>query len=138
MAQRAQETLAAEQFGTIKNKLELLTKDCRRLRPATFCSMTQLTPTVVAGFLGIQRPRLYQNDLALKGKVAQRIRQIVAATDKACVLFEDNLEETKRWLMAPNTIFFNSSPFEIIMQGDGQEVLEMLDERLGQGPEVAP
>lgn len=132
MAVKTQTPLTAEQLGTLENRLDLLTEDRRHLRPAALCSVTQLTPTIIAGVLGIQRPRLYRRELALEGKMARPIQQIVEVTDRACHLFGDDIKETKRWLMAPNTMFFSASPFEVIMRGDGQEVLNMLHERLGQ------
>ena len=43
----------------------------------------------------------------------------------------NNIEETVKWIMAPNTIFLGDSPFEVVLRGDGREMIDWLASRTG-------
>lgn len=45
--------------------------------------------------------------------------------------------EVFNWIMTSNESFFNSSPFAIILQGDGKDVIDYLKTKLGTKPGVA-
>jgi hypothetical protein len=44
-------------------------------------------------------------------------------------LFKDSEEETRKWLLSSTEALFGSSPVEIILQGEGQTLIDWLRER---------
>jgi hypothetical protein len=128
--------LEAPDLGSIRNRLGILSDDYKKFRPAAFFQATGLTGTQLAKVLKVQRPLLYRETLPLN-KLRRPIIQIVLATDLVFSLLENNMEETKRWLMSPNVQLTGESPFEVILRGEGEEVLNWLSERSGTRPGAA-
>jgi hypothetical protein len=91
----------ASDLGSIKNRLGILSTDYKKFRPDAFFQATGLTGTQLAKILKVPRPLLYRDTLPLN-KLREPIIQVVLATDLVFNLLENNLEETKRWLMSPN------------------------------------
>ena len=50
--------------------------------------------------------------------------------DLAYEVFDGDTEKANDWLLEPNSYFFNNSPIEYILLGNGQAVLDSLRERL--------
>jgi uncharacterized protein (DUF2384 family) len=118
-------------LGTIRNHLHLLTEDRRHLRADAFRSVTGLSPSEMARSLGVHRPRLYQSEIALERDLRKRILTLVRALDLAYELLGKDAGKTRVWVMAPNDFFGDDSPFEVIMQGHGNQVVDFLLERAG-------
>ena len=79
--------------------------------------------------LGISRPKLYKQEARITDEqIRKRLIPFVQIADLAFLLFEKNRKKTMEWLMAPNHIFFNASPFHMAMGGRAEVVLEKLQE----------
>lgn len=79
--------------------------------------------------LGISRPKLYKQEARITNtQIRERLIPFVQIADMAFLLFEKNRGKTMEWLMAPNQIFFNVSPFQMAMGGRSKVVLEKLEE----------
>ena len=63
--------------------------------------------------------------------IPQGHKPLILISDLALELFEGDEEKTTRWLMAPNHLFFDRSPFEMAMKGNADTVAETLLEFLG-------
>jgi hypothetical protein len=120
----------APDLGSIRNRLGILSNDFKKFNPEAFFQATGLTGTQLAKILKVQRPLLYREFLPLN-KLKTPIIQLVIATDLVFALLENNLDETKRWLMSPNIELSGESPFEVILRGEGEEVTSWLLERSG-------
>ena len=59
------------------------------------------------------------------------IKIIHTVVDEAYALMGNNTSETMIWLTSPNSIFMGYSPFEICIQGQGEEVVNWIQIRLG-------
>lgn len=123
----------APDLGSIRNRLGILSDDYKKFHPDAFFQATGLSGTQLAKVLKVQRPLLYREILPLN-KLRGPIIQIVLATDLVFSLLDNDLEETKRWLMSPNVQLTGESPFEAILRGEGKEVLHWLSERSGTRP----
>ena len=126
----------ASDLGSIQNRLGILSNDLKKFKPGAFFEVTGLTGTQLAKILKVQRPLLYREALPLK-KLRTPIIQLVLATDLVFELLENNITETKRWLMSPNVELSGESPFEVILRGEGKEVVSWLLERSGKRSGVA-
>lgn len=51
--------------------------------------------------------------------------------NKLLKLFNNDEEKIIMWLNNKNDYFFKQTPFEVILQGDGRSIIELLDQRLG-------
>src|SRR5690242_11736455 len=105
----------ASDLGSIRNRLGILSDDYKKFRPGAFFQATGLSGTQLAKALKVQRPLLYRDTLPLN-KLRGPIIQIVLATDLVFCLLENDIEETKRWLMSPNVQLSGESPFEVILR----------------------
>jgi len=78
------------------------------------------------------RPMLYERELPLKlsSAFSKAIYSLVVATDLAFELFGENEEDTKSWLMAPNSLLFGDSPFMVCLRGEGDKLIDWLNQRL--------
>lgn len=121
----------AATLGTFENRLKILSKDGQRFHPGALLDVTGLKGGQLGNVLSVSRPMLYREDLPMKGRLRKTILALVRATDLAYELLGRNLEETKKWLRSPNTVYFGDTPFEVIMRGDGEEVISWISERLG-------
>ncbi len=126
----------AQDLGSIRNRLGILSNDFKKFKPEAFFQATGLTGTQLAKVLKVQRPLLYREFLPLN-KLKTPIIQLVIATDLVFGLLGNNLDETKRWLMSPNIELSGETPFEVILRGEGEEVTSWLLERSGKLPGAA-
>ena len=124
-------TLDLPELGTISDHLHLLTEDRRHLRVNAFREVTGLSPSEMARSLEVHRPRVYQPEIALEKALRKRIITLVRALDLAYELLGKEEKKAAVWVMAPNDVFSEDSPFEVIMQGNGNEVVDFLLERSG-------
>ena len=131
MASGIARTLDLPDMGTVRDYLHLLTEDRRHLRTTTFRKVTGLSPSEMARTLGVHRPRVYQEDIPLEKAIKNRIVPLVQAADLAYELLGRNSGKAIVWIMAPNSAFGGDSPFEVIMRGDGNTVVDFLLERSG-------
>ena len=138
-SRRPRRSLTAADLGTISNHLRILSDDHRKLRPNELQKVTGLGPVALQATTGIARPMLYRSEVTLRptSGLTKKIMAFVAASDQAFELFDRNLGETVKWVSSPNAIFFGSSPFEVCMRGEGQRVIEWLNQHLGQGEGAA-
>lgn len=127
------EPLRAWELGTIKNSLGILSEDKSKFKPEKFALVTGLGKSELEKITGISRPQFYKKEIFLKpgSKILKRIVSVVIAADLAFELFGENKEETSSWLMAPNAILFGDTPFEVCMRGEGEKLIEWLNQRLG-------
>ena len=63
--------------------------------------------------------------------ILKRIVSVVIVAECAFELFGDNKEETSSWLMAPNAMLFGDTPFRVSPRGEGEKLIEWLNQRLG-------
>lgn len=125
--------LRAEDMGSLRNRLGILSPDRKRINSATLLKVTGLGPAKIEKLTGIARPQLYRTEVPLKlsSKLMKHIIAVVIVTDLAYDLFGNNEKETVTWLMSPNSTLFGDSPFEVCMRGDGSKLIQWLSERLG-------
>lgn len=64
-------------------------------------------------------------------EVLDRLGSFVVIKDYASLLFDNDERKAVEWLMAPNSIFFNCSPFQIAMGGKVDAVIAKMKEWLG-------
>lgn len=124
-------TLNLPEMGTIKDHMGLLTPDRLHLRTASFRTVTGLSPSEMARTLEVHRPRVYREEILIEKTLRKRVVTLVWAMDLAFELLGKEDDKTKVWLMAPNSAFGGDSPFEVIMRGDGNHVVDFLLERSG-------
>ena len=85
----------------------------------------------MARTLEVHRPRVYREEILIEKTLRKRVVTLVWAMDLAFELLGKEDDKTKVWLMAPNSAFGGDSPFEVIMRGDGNHVVDFLLERSG-------
>jgi hypothetical protein len=124
----------AHDLGAIRNALEILSEDRKRIRPKVLSSVTHLGPTEIASQLKVSRPSVYKDEIIVSKKLMDHIVQVVMATDLAYELLQESKEETMKWLMSPNSILSGDIPFVVCMRGDGHTVIDWLNARLGRAP----
>jgi hypothetical protein len=133
--------LRPQDLGTMRNALGILSEDRKKLRPERLLSITGLGRTELSRVTKKARPLLYERELPLKlsSSFTKAIYSLVIATDLAFELFGENEEDTKNWLMAPNTLLFGDSPFIVCIRGEGDKLIEWLNQRLRRPtPDLAP
>lgn len=128
----------AQQAGTIRNHLGILTTDKKKILPERLLSLTGTNPTQMSAVTGISRPQLYKKEIPVmpSNSFVKRILDVVVVTDLAYELFNKNAKETGAWLTTPNSLLFGDSPFEVCMSGQAGALKKWLLERLGQEPIV--
>lgn len=122
--------------GFISNHLGLLAdKALRSINTNKFIELADfggVSKTKMAANLGISRPALYMSEAKItKKEVLDRLIPFVVISDYAFLLFEKNERKTMEWLMTPNPIFFNFSPFQMAMGGKSEPVIDKMKEWLG-------
>lgn len=119
-------------LGSMRNALGLLSDDQKKLRPERLLSVTGLGRSEVSRIAKKPRSAFYEKELPLKlsSDFSKRIYSLVIATDFAFELFGENEEDTKNWIMAPNSILFGETPFAVCLSGEGPKLIEWLKERL--------
>lgn len=127
-----------ENLGEIQNVLHILSPDFKSFSPRLLIKAYSHV-TDLADMLGVQRTQLYLEQIPLKkgSKLRNRIIQLVIVTDLAYILLGKSEKKILRWLVAPNLIFFGSSPLEVIMRDEGEMVISWLMERAGRKPGAA-
>ena len=127
------EAMKSPDLGALRNALGILTPDLRKFRPKRLMAITGLGQTELSKVTGKARPLLYEKELPLKisSTFAKAIFSLVIVTDLAFELFGADESETKKWLMSPNTLLFGDSPFLVCMRGEGHELMNWLNTRLG-------
>jgi hypothetical protein len=126
-------------LGAMRNVLKILTEDQKKLRPKRLSSITGLGQTELASVTRKARPMLYKEELPLKlsSSFTKSIYSLVISTDLAYELFGENEDSTISWMMAPNTSLFGDSPFIVCLRGEGDKLIEWLNQRLGRIPGAA-
>ncbi len=121
-----------QDLGSMRNVLGILSDDKKKLRPDRLGVITGLGRSELARVTKKARPMLYERELPLKlsSSFTKAIYSLVIATDLAYELFGEREEDTKSWLMAPNTFLFGDSPFIVCMRGEGEKLIEWLSQRL--------
>lgn len=124
--------LKPKDLGSMRNALGILSEDKKKLRPSRLLSITGLGRAELSRVTKKARPLLYEKELPLKltSDFTKTIYSLVVATDLAFELFGENEGDTKNWLMAPNTLLFGDSPFIVCMRGEGNKLIEWLNQRL--------
>ncbi|NJL24960.1 MAG: hypothetical protein HC902_07150 [Calothrix sp. SM1_5_4] len=123
----------AAKYGAIRNALGLLTDDHKSLIPSKFLEVTKLGPAEAERATGGQRTAFYRSTIPLKpsNKLTKKVTELVVMTDLAYELMGNSIEETAKWLMAPNSLLFGRSPFQVCMEGNATLLIEWLIDRLG-------
>lgn len=132
--------LRPQDLGSMRNALGILSDDRKKLRPDRLLFITGLGRAELSRVTQKARPLLYEKELPLKlsSTFTKAIYSLVIATDLAFELFGENEEDTKSWLMAPNTLLFGDSPFMVCIRGEGDKLIEWLNQRLRRsGLEIA-
>ena len=128
-----QASLSPQGLGSTKNYLKILSEDQKGFRPQVLKQVTGLSSQALATTLPAPRARLYDDIVRFKqgSELMRKILHVVVATDVAYELMGNNAQDAALWLSLPNSIFFGYSPFEVCMQGRGEEVIEWLRVRAG-------
>lgn len=137
-AENISRPLKPQDLGSMRNSLGILTEDKKRLRPERLLSITGLGRTELSRATSKARATLYEKELPLKlsSSFTKAIYSLVIVTDLAFELFGENEASTTSWLMAPNTLLFGDSPFMVCMRGDGEKLIEWLNQRLRRSSSV--
>lgn len=127
----------AQDLGSFRNALGILTSDLKQINTKGLLAATGLNPSQLQKITGVARPQFYRKSVSLKQspKLIKRIKSLVMATDIAYELFDKNIKETAAWLMSPNTVLFGESPFDVCMRGEGEGLINWLNQRLGRNLE---
>lgn len=120
----------AEDLGTLRNSLGILSPDRTRIVPEKFLEATHLSATMLSDKLNVKRPTLYRKTIPIPSSRQREMIQLVLATDLVFELTR-SLPETGKWLMSPSSILFGDSPFEVILRGDGNAIIAWLNQRTG-------
>lgn len=127
--------MTAADLGSIRNELGILSKDHTKLRPRAFMDATGLGAAKLAADLGQLRTHMYREEIAIPSKRLRKcILNLVQATDLAFELFQSDFEETRKWVMLPNSMLFGMTPFEACFAGKGEGLITWLNTRLNRLP----
>jgi uncharacterized protein (DUF2384 family) len=129
-----------QDLGSMRNVLGILTDDKKKLRSERLLSVTGLGRAELARVTQKSRPTLYEKELPLRpsSSFTKAIYALVIVTDLSFELFGEDEEATKSWLMVPNTLLFGDSPFAVCMRGEGERLIEWLNQRLRRSmPEIS-
>lgn len=58
-----------------------------------------------------------------------RTASLLLAREKAIEAFQD-IDMADKWMSCPNSYFFNQSPSDLCLQGDGASIIDLLDQQL--------
>ncbi len=62
--------------------------------------------------------------------IREKLLALVFVTDRIYELFDKNISKMKDWLMAPNPLFFDFSPFQMVLGGKAGVVIGKINEWL--------
>lgn len=132
IALRSEPVLKPQDLGSMRNVLGILSEDKKKLRSDRLLSITGLDRAELSRLTKKSRPLLYKKELPLKlsSDFTQAIYSLVIITDLAFELFGENEASTTSWLMAPNTLLFCDSPFIVCIRGEGDLLINWLNQRL--------
>jgi len=125
--------MTPEDLGALKDHFGLLSEDHNSLNLAELRSFLgdTLTKADLAKSLGISRTRLYEKQVKLsKEFMRTKMIPIIQTADLAYEIFK-NEESTRRWILSPNSYFFGKSPLEVCLLGEGPELINFLNRKLG-------
>lgn len=122
---------SGHQLGALRNALGILSDDRSKVKPQRLKDVTHLNSSATAKALQVSRPQMYQKEIKLNPKLMKNIILLVHASDLVYELIGESVEETAKWVMAPNSMLKGDSPFEVCIRGDGQLVIDWLNARLG-------
>ncbi len=128
--------VATKNFGAIKDHLKILSDDRKGFHPKALKDATGLNFQTLSRSTGVARARLY-NDIVIPkpgSGVMIKIIHTVIALDEALELMDNNANDAVLWLNTANASFMGYSPFEVCMQGRGEEVINWLRVRSGKIP----
>lgn len=125
--------ISPRELGAIKNYLKILSDDQKGFRPNVLREVTGLSPQSLAKSTGIIRSRLYEDVIKFKpsSELMRKILHVVIATDEVYELMNNNAADAALWLSSPSAVFMGYSPFEVCLQGRGEEVINWLRTRMG-------
>ena len=128
--------VGSRELGAIKNYLKILSDDQKGFRPDVLRKVTGLSPQALAKSTKVARSRLYDDVIKFKpsSELMIKILQVVIATDEAYEMMNNNAADAALWLSSPNAVFLGYSPFEVCLQGRGEEVISWLRTRMGKQP----
>lgn len=128
--------IGPRELGAIKNYLKILSDDQKGFRPAVLRKVTGLSPQSLVKSTKIARSRLYDDVIKFKpsSELMRKILHVVIATDEAYELMNNNAADAALWLSSPSAVFLGYSPFEVCLQGRGEEVINWLRTRTGKQP----
>ena len=121
-----------EKLGAFKNSLGILSDDGRRIRPRRLMEVTGLGAVEITHFVNKSRPQIYRDEILVSPELLKRFRALVMVTDIVFALLNQDINETRKWMMIPNTVVFGDSPFEVCMRGDAEPLIEWLRTRAPQ------
>ena len=121
--------------GELKNYLYLFADNClNKINTENFIDLAlrgSLSKKNLAEHLKISRAKLYKKEAVITEEdVRTRLIPLVRISDLAYELYGKDKVKTQDWLMAPNHLFFNFSPFQMALGGKADVVLEKLKEWL--------
>lgn len=128
--------MRAQNMGAIKNYLKILSDDQKGFRPEVLRKITGLPAQTLAAKTGVPRPRMYAEVVKFKpdSELMKKILHVVIAADEIYELLNNNEADAALWLSSPNSVFMGYSPFEVCLQGRGEEVINWIQTRLGKVP----
>jgi uncharacterized protein (DUF2384 family) len=105
--------------GQIRNYLGLLTDSAlKKIDTRKFIELAEagsMKKSQLAAELKMSRPKLYKKEAIITQKeIQERIVPFIYISDLAYLLFGKDRKKTMEWLMAPNHIFFNVSPCDLL------------------------
>ena len=128
--------LRQQNVGEIKNYFGLLTKDFQKVDGVNYRKFLNghFTSEEAAKKINKKsRASIYHEEISIpKDFIEKYLVPIVIAADYAYLLFDKDAERAKNWILLPNSYFFGRSPFNICIEGNGQEVILFLKDRLGE------
>lgn len=71
------------------------------------------------------------NTVEIEALVKQKLINIILICSELLYLYGGDKEKTYKWLLSPNDLFFNYSPFQMVLLGKGKSVIEKLQEMSG-------
>lgn len=121
--------------GELKNYLGLFADRClKKINTREFIDLAKrgsFTKKDIAEKLKMSRAKLYKREAVLTDEdVRNKLIPLVHISDLAYELYGEDKEKTQEWLMMPNHLFFNFSPFQMALGGKADVVLKKLKEWL--------
>lgn len=71
------------------------------------------------------------NTVEIEALVKQKHINIILICSELLYLYGGDKEKAYKWLLSPNDLFFNYSPFQMVLLGKGKSVIEKLQEMSG-------